>query len=211
MYFHKWTEDEDDFLRTHYKQTHQSAQEIGKALNIPWGVVRARCGVLGICKRTGHTSERRWSVKEDQLLKELIHRYSIATISNMMGRSINSIKIRATRLKYYRRSREEWFTKQECCEILGVDHKRMQTYIDRGYLKASYHNGRKPGKAGLTMWHIEQTDLRDFVRQFCHEFTGRNVDLTIIVHLFDDLGKPTHRKYTRRKRIIKRSRGSWIN
>jgi predicted DNA-binding ArsR family transcriptional regulator len=86
-------------------------------------------------------------------------------------------------LKLHLRSRDDWYTKKEVCEILGVDHKRVQSYIDNGLLTASYHNGHKPGKLGMAMWHIERKDLSSFIRKYCDEFTGRNVDLTQIVEI----------------------------
>jgi hypothetical protein len=184
---HRWTETEDDLLRLEYRQTRRSCRELGIALGLPWGQVRSRIGVLGLSKRTGRISKRYWTVQEDEKLQELIHCHSIPTVARLLGRSSNSVKIRATRLKLCLRSRDGWYTKQEVCEILGVDHKRVQSYIDAGQLKASYHNGHKPGKEGLSMWHIEEADLRSFVKKYCHEFNGRNVDLAQIVYLFADL------------------------
>jgi hypothetical protein len=182
-----------------YKQTHRSAMECGISLGIPWGQVRSRIAVLGLQKRTHRINKRYWTVEEDRKLEELIHCYSLVTIARKLNRSINSVKIRATRLKFCLRSREGWYTKAEVCEILGVDHKRVQSYIDTRQLKASYHNGHKPGKTGLAMWHIDESDLRDFLKRYCHEFNGRNVDLTQIVYLLDDLNSAPHRKYVRAK------------
>lgn len=66
---------------------------------------------------------------------------------------------------------------------MGVDHKKIQGYIDRGDLRASYHTGTKPQKNGMAMWHIKQADLFDFVKKHVGEFQGRNVDLVMIVWL----------------------------
>jgi hypothetical protein len=67
--------------------------------------------------------------------------------------------------------------------MLGVEHKRVQSYIDSGQLKATFHDGRRPGHDGLARWHIMEKDLRSFVIRFCQEFNGRNVDLMQIVFL----------------------------
>lgn len=193
----RWTDEEDDLLRLNYKQTHRSAMELGARLGISWGQVRSRIGLLGLSKRTGRISKRYWTVKEDAILMEMAHCYSLATISNKLNRSPAAVKIRVTRLKLCLRSREGWYTKKEVCEILGVDHKRVQSYIDSGQLKASYHNGIRPQKDGMAMWHIDEDDLKNFVKKYCHEFTGRNVDLAQIVYLFDDLTSAPHRLYRR--------------
>ena len=187
--WHHWNEREDDVLRLEYKQTHRSAMEIAVSLNIPWGQVRARCSYLGICKRTGRIAKRYWTREDDARLKELIHTHALATIGNIMGRSTFSIKVRATRLKLGLRSRDGWYTKKEVCEILGVDRKRVQSYIDARQLKASYHNRSKPGKEGMAMWHIDEADLSMFIRKYCHEFNGRNIDLVQIVDLMVGIDK----------------------
>ena len=193
----RWTEAEDDLLRVGYKQTHQSAMDLALQLGVPWGQVRSRVGLLGLSKRTGRISKRYWTIQEDQKLRELIHCYALITVARKMHRSANSVKIRATRLKLCLRSREGWYTKKEVFEILGVEHKRVQSYIDSGQLKASYHNGHKPGKLGMSMWHIDEDDLRAFIKKYCHEFNGRNVDLTQIVFLLGELDPAPHGNYNR--------------
>jgi DNA-binding CsgD family transcriptional regulator len=180
---HKWTEQQDEILRVNYKQTHRSAMEIGIDLGIPWGVVRGRVAILGLSKRTGRISKRYWTPREDALLRELIHQFALPTVAHKLHRSIFSVKVHATRLKLHLRSRDGWYTKKEVCEILGVEHKRVQSYIDGGLLKASYHNGHKPQKNGMSIWHIDRKDLQSFIRKYCQEFTGRNVDLTQIVDI----------------------------
>jgi len=194
----RWTEAEDDLLRLEYRQTHRSAMEIAVSLGIPWGQVRSRCGLLGLSKRTGRLNKRYWTLAEDEKLKELIHCYSVPYIGHLLHRSANLVKIRATRLKLCLRSRDGWYTKAEVCEILGVDHKRVQFYIDNGQLRASYHNGHKPSQTGMAMWHIDEADLCAFIKKYCHEFNGRNVDLTQIVYLMADLAPAPHRKYVRK-------------
>ncbi|MBN1690429.1 MAG: SANT/Myb domain-containing protein [Dehalococcoidia bacterium] len=180
-FYHRYTEQEDDYIRMHYKQSNESAQEIASKLNLTANQVKGRAHVMGLGKKTRHA--RYWTPEEDKQLKELIHRYSITTISNMISHSPNAIKVRATRLKIHLRSRNGWYTKKDCCEILGIDHKLLQPFLDSGALKATYHNGRKPSKNGLAMWHIEGKDLREFIIKNSHEFNGRNVNLIKIVDL----------------------------
>jgi pyruvate dehydrogenase complex dehydrogenase (E1) component len=181
MTMHKWTDEEDDYIRVNYRQSGESAQRIADALKLTRHQVKARAMVLGVGGITAHT--KRWTPEEDKQLRELIHKYSINTISNIMNRSSHAVKVRATRLKMCLRSHNGWYTKKDCCEILGVDHKYLQRFIASGALKASYHNGRKPGKAGMAMWHIEGKDLREFIIKYPQEFQGRNVNLIKIVDL----------------------------
>jgi hypothetical protein len=181
-YTHRWTDEEDDLIRLEYRQTNASARQIAEKLGVTIGMVKHRCGMLGVCKRTGRPG-RAWTVQEEKKLRSLIGRYALSTISNIMNRSVNSIKIYSQRMKLKRRKHIAWYTKKDACEILGVGHRRVQAYIDSGALKAGYHNGVRPHQDGMAMWHIEEGDLRDFIIKHCHEFNGRNVDLIQVVHL----------------------------
>jgi hypothetical protein len=179
--WHIWTEQEDDYIRRHYKQSNESAREIATVLKLTPHQVKGRAHVMGLGKKTGHT--RYWTPEEDAELKRLVHRYAITTISNKINRSPNAIKVRLTRMKLCLRSRDGWYTKKDCCEILGIDHHTLQPFLDSGALKATYHNGKKPQKNGLAMWHIEGKDLREFIIKYCQHFNGRNVNLIKIIDL----------------------------
>ncbi|MCK9569826.1 SANT/Myb-like DNA-binding domain-containing protein [Candidatus Pacearchaeota archaeon] len=189
-YWHIWAEQEDDYIRMHYKQSDESAREISAVLKLSPHQVKGRAHVMGLGKKTGHT--RYWTPEEDAQLKELIHKNSIPTISNKINRSPNAIKVRATRMKLCLRSHSGWYTKKDCCEILGIDHHTLQPFMDSGALKATYHNGRKPQKNGLAMWHIESKDLREFIIKHCDQFNGRNVNLIKIIDLVRKNAQPDH-------------------
>ena len=100
-----------------------------------------------------------------------------------MHRSENSVVLRSQRLGLYRRDRTGWFTKKDVAEMLGVEHKWVQRRIDSGVLKATYHYDERPQKTGQSAWHISPRALRKFIRTFCHELNGRNVDLMELVHV----------------------------
>ena len=104
-----------------------------------------------------------------------------------MKRSINSVVVRMTRLGISRRYRDGWYTKQDVCAILGKDHKWVQERIDRGQLRAARHHGRRPNAKGGGAWHIEERDLKAFIRRYPQDLEGRNVDLTTIVAILAGL------------------------
>jgi len=117
-------------------------------------------------------------------------------VPKKLKRSANAVKIKATRLKLNLRLRDSWYTKSEVAEICGVDHKKVQQWIDSRALKATWHYGRKPCKEGMSSWHIEAEDLKEFIIYYCGELLGRNVDIQQIVWLL--AGKPkicTHHKW----------------
>lgn len=82
-----------------------------------------------------------------------------------------------------KRVRDGWYTKREVGEICGVDHHKVQQWIDTGKLKATWEHGARPQKNGSASWHIEESDFRDFLYRRSCELTGRNVDLFQMVNI----------------------------
>lgn len=176
---HKWTDEEREIVRRDYRGTNSSAEAIGDRLGVSWCAVKGQVQKMGITKVHRYS----WTPEEDEILTELIHRYAPGKIAKMMGRGVNSVVVRSKRLGLSRRVRDGWFTKEEVGKILGVDHKWLQQRIDSGQLKASWHNGRKPSKSGSACWHIEEKDLKTFIRRYPQELVGRNVDILLIVSI----------------------------
>lgn len=174
-----WTDEERDIVRRDYAQCNASALAIGNRLGRSVASVKGQVQRMGIAKRNW----QHWTPEQDEILAELITRYAPSVVARRMHRSLNSVVVRSKRLGLSRRVRDGWFTKREVCEILGVDHKWVQYRIDAEHLKASYHNGHKPQKNGSACWHIEDKDLREFIRTYPQDLTGRNVDLITIVEL----------------------------
>ena len=180
---HIWTEEERDIVRRDYNGTNRSAGRIADGLGVTLYAVKGQAAKMGILQQKSPP----WSDKDLEQLSELIHTYSITHIAKKLHRSANAVKIKATRLKLGLRFRDGWFTKMEVCEILGVDHKKVQVWIDSGALIATWHNGRKPSQKGMSMWHIETKALRDFIINYSGELLGRNVDIQQIVWLLTEV------------------------
>jgi len=178
---HKWTEAETDIVRRDYDGTNLSALRIASKLGITRNAVKWQVHRLGLAM----DKSPRWTDREVKILTEMITQYAPITIARRLSRSLNSVVVKSKRLRLSRRVRDGWFTKTEVCEILGVGHRKIQGYIDRGELKASYHTERKPQKYGMAMWHIETKNLRDFIKENIGDFQGRNVDLVMIMWLMN--------------------------
>lgn len=176
---HKWIEEERDIVRRDYKGTNASAQMIADRLGVTKCAVKGQAAALGILQQKSPP----WTPKELERLEELIHHYSVREIARRLHRSHNAVKVKATRLKLKLRLRDDWYTKMEICQICGVDHRKVQQWIDSGALKASWHNGRRPSQKGMAMWHIEAADFKEFIINYSGELLGRNVDIQQIVWL----------------------------
>lgn len=181
---HQYTEEDKDIIRRDYKQDESSTYAIAGKLGVSYHAVKWQAKRMGLCKIILQPS-RNWGSSEDDLLKELIGLYSTRTVAEMLGRSINAVVIRLSRLGISpRTSRDGWYTKKDVCYVLGIDHRKAQYYIDKGMLRATRHNGNSNDHVGA-VWHIKRLDFKKFIRRYPEELNGRNVDL---VQILDVLG-----------------------
>ena len=176
---HKWTDEEREIVRRDYRGTIASADAIATHLGVTRFAVKGQAAKMGILRQ----KSPRWKPNELKLLEEMVPRYSVGQIARKLRRSPNAVKVKAVRLKLRFRARDGWYTKQEVCEIVAEDHRKVQKWIDSKCLKASWHHDRRPDRLGMAAWHIEASDLRDFIIKHCAELLGRNVDLQQIVWL----------------------------
>lgn len=192
---HKWTDEERAIVRRDYNGHNQSAHLIADRLtsmtgdNITFNAVKGQAAKMGILQ----DKSPRWTEREIKILEEMITQYSPITIAKRLHRSLNAVVVKSKRLGCSRRARDGWFTKKEVCEILGVDHHKVQKWIDGGELKASWHSSVKPTKNGGACWHIAQWVLRDFIIKHSLELMGRNVDLFTIVNILGGFDLPLKR------------------
>lgn len=177
-----WTDEELSIIRRHWDNTHAGAEKIAKWIKRSYSQVQHQAYAMGLYKRTDRR-RREWTEEEDARLRDLLQRYSVATIANKLDCSVSAVVNRVKRLGLSRRSREGWFTKSEVMEIIGEDHRWVQKRIDSGALKASWHHGKEPSGPGLSIWHIAEADLAAWLIGHADEINGRNVDLPTIVRL----------------------------
>ena len=177
---HQWTEEERAIIRRDYQGTLSSRAELAGRLGVTPFAVAGQVARLGMSKRD---NRRAWTPEEDRYLLENMNKFSCYTVARHLGRSINAVVIRSKRLGISLRARDGWFTKNDVCEILGVDHKWIQRRIESGHLKATFHYMRRPSKIGGTCWHIKESDLKKYIRTYPQELTGRNVDIVMIVDI----------------------------
>ena len=183
---HQWTDEERAIVRRDYKHNRESCRQLAEYLSrlsgdriTEWGV-KGQVSSMGVAKcDTRHP----WHHEEDVILARLIHKFNPRVVAKMMHRSLNSIVIRSKRLNISRRCRSGWFTKQEVTEILGHDHKWVQRRIDSGALNATYHYGHRPSQKGNSAWHIEEDDLKKFIKRYPEELIGCNIDILTIVEI----------------------------
>ena len=176
---HRWTEDEEAIVRQQYRGTHQSCRDIADYLNragakppISQFAVQGRVPKLGI----GQRENRRWTEYEINRLREWTGRYSPVVIAEKLKRGVVSVSVKMRKMGLSRRARTGWYTKKDVAEMLGVDHKKVQRWMDDGYLKAVPYQ-EMPQKNGGGQWCIDENDLRAFLLRYPQELVGRNLDV----------------------------------
>ena len=186
---HKWTDDEREIVRREYKGTSQSARLIAARIAYLTREHITQFAVKGQVQRLGIARDKSpvWTDAEVEVLREMINQYFPITIARKLGRSVNAVVVKSKRLGLSRRVRDGWFVKREVGEICGVDHRKVQSWIDSGELKAGWHTEVKPQKDGSATWHILEADLRVFLLSHCGELQGRNVDLFQIVSIINKI------------------------
>jgi hypothetical protein len=180
---HRWTNAEHELVRLHYDGHAASVRQIASTLDVTFYAVKGRVGVLGLARE----KPAEWSPEEIARLEQMLPRYSVQYIARRLGRSANGIAVKIKRLHLSRRVRDGWYTKNEASEILGVDPKTVQCWINRGELRASWHHGHKPSQVGSASWHIERKDLAGFIRCHARELTGRNIDLFCLLEVLGQI------------------------
>ena len=192
---HKWTDEERAIVRRDFRHSRESCQRIADYLNRLTGGsitgigVRGQIQVMGIARSD---DRHPWSLEEDDKLRELIQSFCPRKVARKMHRSINSVVVRSKRLNISRRCRNGWFTKSEVMEILGHDHRWIQRRIDSGALPASYHYGFRPGQLGGSAWHIDEKDLKKFIKTYPEELVGCNIDIITIVDIISGVNNNHH-------------------
>jgi len=186
---HKWTDEEREIIRSDYKHTHKSRQELASRLGVTQYAVAGQIAYMGVARRD---DRHLWTPEEKERLADLLQRYCPRRVARLMHRSINSVVVMSKRLGVSRRIRNGWFTKAEVCKILGMDHKWVQRRIDSGALVASYHYEHRPTQKGGSAWHIEEKTIRDFLRRYPEELNARNVDMIMVVDILAGVTNNQH-------------------
>ena len=177
---HVWTEDDKGLVRLHYDGTRESCEKLAGMIGCSRQAVKSKVELLGL---SFQVKQPDWTAQEKDYLRTHYTFQSVNIMAKTLHRSPNAVKIKVTRMHLSLRNRDGWYDKMDVCEMLGVDHHKVQAWIDRGDLKATYHHGKRPTAKGMSMWHIDVGDLKDFVVHHCQELQGRNIDIFSILDL----------------------------
>ena len=188
---HEWTEEERSIIRQGYTQTGASIRELAERLGLGETSVRNQANLMGLGKKS---DRKPWTPEEEEQLLDLVEKKNVQQIAKIMGRTVNSVLGKIKKLNASRTERNGWYTLSETCGILGVYEGWLKKRIENGAIRGVRHYPNSPGLhtrggSGKT-WHIEEKELREFIRRYPDELNGRNVDVVLLVHVLAGLLPP---------------------
>lgn len=109
--------------------------------------------------------EPRWTSEDIQFLRENWGKLTYRQLANRLGRTINGILVKSKKLKLGPIHDQSCFDKCEICELLRVDHRKVDRWIASGLLKAKVaKTARKYGKS-RNIIEVNPEELLRFLRE----------------------------------------------
>lgn len=179
---HFWTEQEKEIVRTSYRYTRKSAEELAERLS---HLTQERITVPAVLWQAGELGMRRsrgqeWAPAEEALLYEIVHKYCLAKVARILNRSPSSVRDKCYGIGIRLRFRDGWFNATDVASIFGVSKTLVFDRIKRGLLLAEPHS---EGVGHGYMWHITEANLAEYIRKYPQDLVGRNIDVYTIVDL----------------------------
>lgn len=168
----KYTIEQEEYIRTHYTGTCNSAKQISQDLNIPYKHIFYLVKKLGIGKRL--KKFKPWTESEEERLKDEVARLSLITIANRHNRSPIAIKDRCQELGISRKGRDGWYNERDICEIFGVTHEWLVRRIENNRIQAEKRGNQ---------WCVTRDNLIEYIRSNPHNIDGRKIDMFYFVDL----------------------------
>ena len=132
-------------------------------------------------------SQRTWTVPEQQRLIKLLDLHPVPEIAKLMRRSPSSIWHMLYRLGANAKMGKDSFTKYTLAVALHVRPDTVESWINRGWLKArEVHVG--PGKRVI----IEADDFCDFCRRHAKNVVGNRLNKERLDFVYQFVFPPSH-------------------
>lgn len=125
-----WTAEQDELIRTRYDSRTETITELARIFGVPRWAVQRRAGMLGVSR----VKERPWSPKELTFLEAHYAKKSVFWISKKLHRSVTAVLMKKKRLGL--RKTDDGYTLRMVCDGFGVDHHKVEYWIQQGWLKS---------------------------------------------------------------------------
>jgi len=175
---HHWTEEDIDLVKREYVPNKVIIRGLAERIGSTEGSIRARASRLGLTQ-----PPKTWTQEEDERLCDLISRFSRRKVARKLCRSERSIGSRLSALKQSSLVKEDWFNAIEVALILGVESRYVYRCIKLGMLKANDHFSSDKNRGHHIAYHIERSELIEFIRKYPSELQGIRPDMVAFIDL----------------------------
>ena len=131
----------------------------------------------------GPVPYRRWSGEERARLRSLVETHTIHQAAPVLGRSVTSVRVQASRLGLTWGIQEDQFSVRELAQVFGVDIRWVMRRINRRSLRAVTPYGRRPGLRQASLYRVPAQAVRGYLLAHSSELRGRRVDLARIASI----------------------------
>ena len=131
----------------------------------------------------GLATYRRWTAEERARLRDLVETHTIHQAAPVLGRSVTSVRVQASRLGLTWRIQEDDFSVRDLAQVFGVDIRWVMRRINRKDLRAVTPYGRRPGLRQVGLYRVPAQAVRSYLLCRSRELKGRRVDLARIASI----------------------------
>ena len=131
----------------------------------------------------GPAPYRRWTAEERARLRDLVETHTIHQAAPVLGRSVTSVRVQASRLGLTWRIREDDLSVREVASMFAVDIRWVIRRINRRSLRAVTPYGRRPGLREVDLYRVPAQAVRVYLIGHSSELRGRGVDLARIASI----------------------------
>jgi len=135
----------------------KTLNSIARKLQVPRWKVSEWAVQLGLSRQ----SNKKWTEREVAYLKRNFYAKDINELATRLGRSANSVRIKAHILGL---SENNGYNKDNIAEGLGVNERTVSKWVFLGWLK-----GKKRGDSPTDQWVFLDKDIRDFILNHSEE------------------------------------------
>lgn len=177
---HTWAKDDKDYIRSEYRHSRASVENIARKFGVTTKAIRMLISRMGLVKYLAL-----WAPTQETFLRENYDKLPTAKIARMLRKTEGAVRHKSHRLNLSKFDRFEWFTLTEVCTILGVSRDWLNKRLNNGFKFdiRPFYLDRIPKQGSNAPWYISESSLCDFIRRYPEELQGHNVDMTVLVQI----------------------------
>jgi hypothetical protein len=193
-----WRPEYDEYLKAHYygglNRRFQVLNRMIRETGLPRWYIKRRAARLGL---TMHQDKRPWTAAEVAIIERLVGKVSALTIAKRLKRTESSVVLKIKRLGLSRRVRDG-YTMRDLEECLGEDHRKIQRWIESGWLRDHRQGTRRHGGNGCDIHRFQEKDIISFIKQHPQEISLSRLDqiwfLDLVLLNGREIGEETSRR-----------------